>query len=913
MSRVMELAIAIKGRLDGSVASSMQRAIAESKELKTQIKAANDAMRSAQRAASAEQRATGQVSVASYRQIAALQARINDLTQRRSDILDAQARKQKAQAAFDSAKSNLTGTAMKTVVLAAPLVGATKAAMEFESEMAEIRKVVDFDTPEQFKQMGQDILDLSTKMPMAASGIAKIVAAGGQAGIAKEDLLEFAQDAVKMGVAFDLTADQAGDMMAKWRSAFDLNQDGVVELTDKINYLGNTTAASAPLISDVVTRIGPLGEIGGVASGEIAALGATMIQTGTKSDVAATGIKNLILGMSIGEKATKSQAAAFQELGFDAADMAKRMQTDAKGAILDVFHAIQALPKDQQAGVLKDLFGEESIGAISPLLSKLYLLEDNFNKVSDAAKYGGSVDAEYAARCETTANQMYLFKNSMTAVAIEIGSALLPAINSILRSIVPVVVAFANWAKEHQVLIQTMVALAASFAGVLLAARSILAIRAGFNMLKDIVPVVVAFANWAKEHQVLIQTMVALAASFAGVLLAARSILAIRAGFNMLKETANLFFIVNKNGETVLRGAATASKLFHAGLNGLGAAFRAAATGARALALALMANPIIAIVAVIIAVVAAIIYFWNTNEQFRAAVIAIWNNIVSFGMSLFSALAAFFTGVWNGLVAIATAVWSGIMTVATMAVSVIMDIISAFGAFFTGVWNGCLAIASAVWDAISSFVSAAASVIEGIISALVDYISSAWDSAVAAVQSFASSVMSAIGQAVDWAMEKWNSLVNALSHPIDTAINIAQNITRTISEVTGGGDDVGENAKGGIYQRGAFLTTFAEDSAEAAIPLDGSARAISLWQQAGAALGVMPRTPQRMSTGTAKAPVYSNSSITLDFRPTINVQGGGDVASAVRQALEEQARQFQRELPKMLDKVSTGRRRLSYE
>lgn len=862
MSRVMELAIAIKGRLDGSVASSMQRAIAESKELKTQIKAANDAMRNAQRAASAEQRATGQVSVASYRQIAALQARINDLTQRRSDILDAQARKQKAQAAFDSAKSNLAGTAMKTVVLAAPLVGATKAAMDFESEMAEVRKVVDFDTPQQFKEMGQDILDLSTKMPMAASGIAKIVAAGGQAGIARQDLMQFAQDAVKMGVAFDITADQAGDMMAKWRSAFNLNQDGVVALADKINYLGNTTAASAPLIADVVTRIGPLGEIGGVASGEIAALGASMVATGVQSDVAATGIKNLILGMTAGEGATKSQAAAFQQLGFDAADMAKRMQTDAKGAIMDVFRALQALPKDQQASVLADLFGKESIGAIAPLLTNLDALQDNFNKVNNAMQYGGSVDAEYAARCGTTANQLSLFRNSITAVAIEIGSALLPAINSILQ---------------------------------------------------NIVPVVVAFAKWAKEHQVLIQTMVALAASFAGVLLAARSILAIRAGFNMLKETTNLFFIVNKNGETVLRGAATASKLFHAGLNGLGAAFRLAATGARALAMALMANPIIAIVAVIIAVVAAIIYFWNTNEQFRAAVIAIWNNIVSFGMSLFSALAAFFTGVWNGLVAIATAVWSGIMTVATMAVSVIMGIISAFGAFFTGVWNGCLAIASAVWDAISSFVSAAASVIEGIISALVDYISSAWDSAVAAVQSFASSVIDAIGQAVDWAMDKWSSLVNALSHPIDTAINIAQNTTRTISEATSSGDDVSENARGGIYQRGAFLTTFAEDSAEAAIPLDGSARAISLWQQAGAALGVMPKTPQRMSAGTAKAPSYSNSSITLDFRPTINVQGGDDVADVVRQALEEQARQFQRELPKMLDRVSAGRRRLSYE
>lgn len=862
MSRVMELAIAIKGRLDGSVGSTMSQAVAHAKQMKDQLRVANREMASLQKQAAKQQSSKGYVEYDT--ELAMLQAQVKKiaLAKKYEAITDRINAKQKASANWSQAVSNLSGTAMKTAVLAAPLIAATKAAVDFESAMADVRKVVDFDTPQQFAQMNEDVLKLSTNLPMAADDIAKIVAAGGQAGIARQDLMQFAEDAVKMGVAFDITAEQAGDMMAKWRSAFKLNQQDVVALADKINYLGNTTAASAPLISDVVTRIGPLGEIGGVASGEIAALGASMIATGVQSDVAATGIKNLILGMTAGEGATKSQAAAFQQLGFDAADMAKKMQTDAKGAIMDVFRALQALPKDQQASVLADLFGKESIGAIAPLLTNLDALESNFKKVGDASQYAGSMEAEYQARSRTTANQLQLAKNAIVAVGIGLGSALLPAINGVLNAVIPVVS---------------------------------------------------AFANWAQQNQGIVQTIVALAASFAGVLLAARSILAIRAGFRMLKETADMFFTVNKNGETVLRGSATASKLFHAGLNGLGAAFRAAATGARALALALMANPIIAIVAVIIAVVAAIVYFWNTNEQFRAAVIAIWNNIVSFGMSLFSALAAFFTGVWNGLVTIATAVWSGIMTVATMAVSVIMDIISAFGAFFTGVWNGCLAIASAVWDAISSFVSAAASVIEGIISALVDYISSAWDSAVAAVQSFASSVMDAIGNAVDWAMDKWNSLVNALSHPIDTAINIAQNITRTISEATSSGDDVSENARGGIYQRGAFLTTFAEDSAEAAIPLDGSARAISLWQQAGAALGVMPKTPQRMSTGTAKAPTYSNSSITLDFRPTINVQGGGDVADTVRQALEEQARQFQRELPKMLDRVSAGRRRLSYE
>lgn len=138
-------------------------------------------------------------------------------------------------------------------LFAAPI----QAAMQFESTMADVKKVVDFDTPEQFQQMSRDILELSKNIPMTADGIGQIVAAGGQAGIEKNELTSFAESAAKMGVAFDITADQAGDMMAKWRTAFKMGQSDVIELADKVNYLGNTTAASAPLISDVITRVGP--------------------------------------------------------------------------------------------------------------------------------------------------------------------------------------------------------------------------------------------------------------------------------------------------------------------------------------------------------------------------------------------------------------------------------------------------------------------------------------------------------------------------------------------------------------------------------------------------------------------------------------------------------------------------------
>ncbi len=45
------------------------------------------------------------------------------------------------------------------------------------------------------------------------------MAAGGQAGVAKEELTSFAQSAVKMGITFDQTAEQSRQMMAQWRTA----------------------------------------------------------------------------------------------------------------------------------------------------------------------------------------------------------------------------------------------------------------------------------------------------------------------------------------------------------------------------------------------------------------------------------------------------------------------------------------------------------------------------------------------------------------------------------------------------------------------------------------------------------------------------------------------------------------------
>lgn len=353
--------------------------------------------------------------------------------------------------------------------LAAPFIAGSKAAIDFESNMADVKKVVDFDTPEQFKQMGNDVLNMSKRLPMAAEGIAQIVAAGGQAGIAKEELARFAEDAVKMGVAFDTTAEESGDMMAKWRTSFKMTQDEVVNLADKINYLSNNGPARSGQISEIVTRIGPLGEVAGIASGEIAAMGATLAGIGIESEVGATGMKNFMLALTSGASATNKQKQAFKSLRLDSKQLAAGMQKDAKATMLEVLQRISDVDKTKQAGLLTQLFGRESIGAIAPLITRLDLLKKNLGMVADETQYAGSMQKEYEARAATTANNIQLLKNQFKAAAINLGSIFLPAINDTLAVISPFASMLGDLIRDNPQLIKSIAMVGVSLIGMKLA------------------------------------------------------------------------------------------------------------------------------------------------------------------------------------------------------------------------------------------------------------------------------------------------------------------------------------------------------------------------------------------------------------------------------------------------------------
>ena len=300
----------------------------------------------------------------------------------------------------------------------------TRAAMDFESVMADVRKVVDFDTPEQSKAMSRDILELSKRIPMTAAGLGEIVAAAGQAGIARGELTRFTEDAAKMGVAFDLSGAEAGSAMTGLRSIFHLNQDQVVSLGDSYNHLSNNMDATAGQMLRVANRAGSQARLFGLNGQQVGALAASFLALKTPPEVASTAINALLLRLQTADKQGKKFNQALGSIGLSAQGLKQSIESDAPGALLGFLEAVQ--DSDDVMGTLSDLFGPEFSDDISKLVGSLDTYRKAVGLAADRQGAAGSMQAEFEARAATAANAVMLMENSARAAQIALGEKLLP-------------------------------------------------------------------------------------------------------------------------------------------------------------------------------------------------------------------------------------------------------------------------------------------------------------------------------------------------------------------------------------------------------------------------------------------------------------------------------------------------------
>jgi TP901 family phage tail tape measure protein len=342
----------------------------------------------------------------------------------------------------------------------APMGYAANKAAEFEDKLTSVGKTTQMQGQE-LKNFGNEVLKMAVKNRTGIDSLLEMAEVGGQLGIAKKDLLSFTEAGNKFFTVFSKSyggnVEEAMTHVAKLGGIFKETRgmnpaEQITRTASAINELSKKGAATAYNVTDFALRIGALADNMSPSLQNTLALGAHLENLGIKSEIASGGMARLFT--AVGENIVpfakfmnmtpKSAETLFNK---DSLEFVKQFASKFKG--MSNTDMIQTLDKlkigtDESKKVL---------GAMSDSIDKLTesqrLSRTEFEK-SD------SISKEYNRMNNTSMANLQKMKNTFDALSIKIGNAVLPIMNSLLKSTIPIVEGIANWIERNKGLAETL-------------------------------------------------------------------------------------------------------------------------------------------------------------------------------------------------------------------------------------------------------------------------------------------------------------------------------------------------------------------------------------------------------------------------------------------------------------------------
>lgn len=212
-------------------------------------------------------------------------------------------------------------------------------------------------------------------------------------------------------------------------------------------------------------------------------------------------------------------------------------------------------------------------------------------------------------------------------------------------------------------------------------------------------------------------------------------------------------------------------------------------------ALGAVAGPVLAVVAVVATLIAAFKHLWDTNEEFRAAITAIWDGIKSkfeeFSQGIVDRLNALgfdfenivevLKAIWDGFCNLLTPVFEGAFQAISAILGTVLDVITGildvFIGLFTGnwsqMWDGVKEIFTGVWEGIKGIFSGVINVITGILDVFLGWFGTSWNEVWTSISTFFTNIWNGIKNTV-------TTVINSISNVISTVVNGIKNTVTSV-------------------------------------------------------------------------------------------------------------------------------------
>ncbi len=625
---------------------------------------------------------------------------------------------------LQNAGKSMTALGTKlSLTVTAPIVAlgtkAIQAGVEFESAFAGVRKTVDATEPE-FQELSTAIKEMSERIPASTTELSGIMELVGQLGVRGTDSLKkFTEVIAALGVSTNLTQEEAATMFAQFANITGMDIGNVDKLGSSIVALGNNFATTENDILQMSMRVAGAGTQLGMSVSQIVAFATALSSVGIEAEAGGSAFSKLMINMKVaaetgikGKEVIDKTGMSLRELQLLADQDGKAFKalaskmglttTELKGFMssasdLDQFAAATGMTAEQFAKA----YGEDAAGAMIKFLQGLKSIEENGGSAIVTLDEMGITEVRLrdAILRATGATDLFAEAQDMANTAWEENTAL------------------QNEANQRYVTTESQLTMLKNAANNLAIQFSEVMIPVMMKVVDKLRGLIEWLQGLSAEQK---ETIVKVAAVAAAI--------------------GPLLVVMGK----VVPSVGTIMKVLAPLAKAIGGS--QTAVGLLGKALALLTGPIGIVVAAIAGLVAIFVTLYNTNEEFRAKMDAIWAQICATFENVKAVFENTFTRFKESMEPVKEALgklWETVQSVFLQIWNFLEPLIITIGVLLggivtvvIGVVNGILNALGPLIEAVINAVDVVLNIIGAVIALLNGDFSGAWEMVKNAVISF---------------------------------------------------------------------------------------------------------------------------------------------------------------------------------
>lgn len=281
---------------------------------------------------------------------------------------------------FRRAMSKISGT-MKNIGrgmvtrVSAPiaLAGAAiiKTGVDFQRSINKVgaitRTIMGGQVTPQFHALEKQAMELGRTTEFSAVQAADAMGLLGRAGFSANEILASTDDVLALASASGMDLAFTADIMAKSIRAFGLSANDAQRVSDVLADVSRRTNVDLETIGETFKATAPIAAQYGASIEEAAAITGLLGDVGIQGSIAGTAMKNIMLKMAA---PTAAGLKLWKRLGVEAFDPATKKMKSVGAILTELGPKLGKLNKNDQLGVLNELFGLRGITGAASLMAK---------------------------------------------------------------------------------------------------------------------------------------------------------------------------------------------------------------------------------------------------------------------------------------------------------------------------------------------------------------------------------------------------------------------------------------------------------------------------------------------------------------------------------------------------------------